>query len=69
MPGIVEAAAINPIKYSGVPILSANNGRTGFLDMVELRIANNPIKHNKRKKMLTDFLEVDFSRNIPYLNP
>jgi len=37
--------------------------------MVELRIANNPIRHDKRKKALMDFPEIDFSRNVPYLNP
>jgi len=65
MPGIVEAAATIPNKYSGVPMLSANNGRAGFLDIVELKIANNPIKHNRRKKILTDSFEIEFPRNIP----
>jgi len=49
-PGIVEAAATNPIKTSGVPKLSAKGFRTGFLDIVELRMANAPITHRTRKK-------------------
>ena len=51
MPGMVEAAATIPIRYSGVPMLSANNGRTGFFDIVELRIAKNPIVHSIKKKI------------------
>jgi len=44
IPGIVEAEATKPIhKPSGVPRLVANGFKTGFLDIVELRIANTPI--------------------------
>ena len=48
-PGTVEAAAITPIKASGVPKLSANGFNTGFLDMVELRMANAPMTHKVKK--------------------
>lgn len=44
IPGIVEAEATKPIqKPSGVLRLVANGFKTGFLDIVELRIANIPI--------------------------
>jgi hypothetical protein len=43
MPGIVEAEATIPSKSSGVSRLVANGFRTGFFDIVELRIANKPI--------------------------
>jgi hypothetical protein len=49
-PGMVEAAATNPIKASGVPRLSAKGFRTGFLDIVELRIADAPMIHKTKKK-------------------
>lgn len=48
-PGRVEAAAMNPIKASGVPRLAAKGFNTGFLDIVELRIANAPIIHETTK--------------------
>jgi len=54
-PGRVEAAATNPINASGVPKLSAKGFRTGFLDIVELRIANAPIMHMAKKKR-SDFV-------------
>ena len=53
-PGRVEAAATNPMKASGVPRASANGFKTGFLDIVELRIANAPIMHRTAKKKLSD---------------
>jgi hypothetical protein len=44
IPGIVDAEATRPIqKPSGVPKLVAKGFKTGFLDIVELRIANIPI--------------------------
>jgi hypothetical protein len=52
MPGIVEAAAIMPVKSVGVPRLTANGFRTGFLDIVELRIANVPITQKAIKYAL-----------------
>jgi hypothetical protein len=45
MPGMVEAEAIMPSKSSGVPRLVAKGLSTGFFDIVELKIAKNPIKH------------------------
>lgn len=42
MPGMVEAAATKPIKESGVPKARANGFNTGFLDIVELRMAKRP---------------------------
>ena len=53
-PGRVEAAATNPMNASGVPSFSANGFKTGFLDMVELRIANAPIMHRIMKKYSPD---------------
>lgn len=43
IPGMVEAAATNPSKSVGVPRLVAKGFSTGFLDMVELRMAKVPI--------------------------
>jgi hypothetical protein len=51
MPGIVEAAAINPIKSDGVPKLTAKGLRTGLLDIVELRIARAPITQSTIKEV------------------
>ena len=45
IPGMVDAEATIPSKSSGVPRLVANGFKTGLLDIVELRIANNPITH------------------------
>jgi hypothetical protein len=50
IPGMVEAEATKPIqKPSGVSRLVANGFKTGFLDIVELRIANNPIMQRVQK--------------------
>jgi hypothetical protein len=49
-PGTVEAAATNPNTAVGVPRLSAKGFRTGFFDIVELRMANAPITHILKKK-------------------
>lgn len=46
IPGIVEAEATRPISPEGVPRLVAKGFRTGFLDMVELRMASAPMIHN-----------------------
>ena len=54
IPGIVEAEATNPINVEGVPRLVAKGFKTGFLDIVELRMANAPIAHNARKKCSSD---------------
>jgi hypothetical protein len=42
MPGIVEAAAIQPICAPVAPKLLAKIGRIGDFDMVELKIAKAP---------------------------
>lgn len=52
MPGIVDADATNPSRYSGVPKLSANDGRTGLFDIVELRMAKKPMMHRTGKNLL-----------------
>lgn len=49
IPGIVEAEATNPMRYEGAPRWIANGFRTGFLDIVELRIANAPTTHKAIK--------------------
>ena len=53
IPGIVEAEATKPIqKPSGVSRLVAKGFKTGFLDIVELRIANIPIMQSVRNMLL-----------------
>ena len=54
IPGMVEAEATSPIRLEGVPRLVAKGFRTGFLDIVELRIANAPIVHSARKTYSSD---------------
>ena len=56
MPGMVEAAAIMPVRSAGVPRLMANGFKTGSLDMVELKIANAPITHRIKKYLSIPFL-------------
>jgi len=51
IPGIVEAAATNPVMSTGVPRLVANGLKTGFFDIVELRIAKKPITQSVRKML------------------
>ena len=50
IPGMVEEAATNPIRAVGVLRLSAKGFNTGFLDIVELRIANAPARLKIKKK-------------------
>jgi hypothetical protein len=50
MPGIVDAEATIPSKSLGVPRLVAKGFKTGFFDIVELKIANKPIMHITAKK-------------------
>lgn len=50
MPGMVDADATIPSKLSGVPTLVAKGFNTGFLDMVELRIAKKPMMQITPKK-------------------
>ena len=54
IPGIVEAEATKPISSEGVPRLVAKGFRTGFFDIVELRMASAPMIHNARKMPSTD---------------
>jgi hypothetical protein len=56
MPGIVDAAATNPVQASGVLRLVAKGLRTGFFDVVELRIANNPMMQRVKKTLSLAFL-------------
>jgi hypothetical protein len=52
---MVDAEATNPIRLEGVPRLFANGFRTGFLDIVELRIASDPMAQSVRKRYFSDF--------------
>ena len=56
MPGIVEAAAIKPVKSVGVPRFKEKGFRTGLLDIVELKIANSPIVQIIKKMLSLAFL-------------
>ena len=56
IPGIVEAAAMKPNRSVGVPRLVAKGFRTGFLDIVELRIAKAPITHSSQKNFSLESL-------------
>ncbi len=47
IPGIVDAAMISPAtRPASAPKLLESIGRTGFLDIVELRMANAPVRLN-----------------------
>jgi hypothetical protein len=48
IPTTVDAAAIKPTVETGTPSERMNNGSTGFLAMVELKMANPPIAHKIR---------------------
>jgi hypothetical protein len=61
IPGMVEAEATKPSKSVGVPRLFANGFKTGFFDIVELRIAKKPMMHSIRKKLI----RVCFLRDMP----
>jgi len=54
-PGMVEAAATTPVKSVGVPRLKEKGFRTGLFDIVELRIANNPITQSVKKTVCLAF--------------
>jgi hypothetical protein len=56
MPGMVEAAAITPVKSAGVPKLIAKGLSTGSLDMVELKMAKAPMMHKIKKYLSVTFL-------------
>ena len=55
IPGIVEVEATKPIKLKGVPRLVAKGFKTGFLDKVELKIANSPIIQSAQKTIFLTF--------------
>lgn len=52
IPGMVEAEATMPNRSLGVPRLLAKGLRTGFFDIVELKIAKKPMAHITKKKAL-----------------
>jgi hypothetical protein len=52
IPGKVDAAATMPSRSPGVPRLVAKGFRTGFLDIVELKMANDPIVHKSKNRLL-----------------
>lgn len=53
IPGIVEAEATKPIQNpSGVSRWVAKGFRTGFFDIVELRMAKTPIMQSVRKSLV-----------------
>lgn len=49
IPGMVDTEATKPNRSLGAPRLVAYGFRTGLFDIVELKIANNPIKQRTRK--------------------
>jgi len=51
IPGMVEADATRPIQPSGVPRFEAKGFNTGFFDIVELEIANNPMIQSVQKTL------------------
>ena len=52
IPGMVEATATKPVQNpSGVPRLAAKEGKTGFFDIVELKIANTPMIQSIQKML------------------
>lgn len=55
IPGIVDAAGTKPTQYVGVPRYSEKGFKTGFLDIVELRMAKNPIMQSMRKMLFLAF--------------
>jgi len=57
-PGIVEAEKMRPVQVRGVPRDDAKGPKTGFLDIVVLRIARNPIMHKVKKKLLARLLRL-----------
>lgn len=55
MPGIVEAEAMKPSSSVGVPRYEAKGFKTGLLDIVELRIAKNPMMQIVKKTLSIAF--------------
>lgn len=63
IPGMVEAEATNPVQNpSGVSRLAAKGFNTGFLDMVELRIASIPIMQSIRNMLRLAWFELGIVR-------
>lgn len=58
IPGIVDAEATKPVQFVGVPRLNAKGFRTGFFDIVELRIAKKPIMQSVKKTVFSVFLDI-----------
>jgi phosphoribosylcarboxyaminoimidazole (NCAIR) mutase len=56
IPGIVEAEATTPVQSVGVPRLSEKGFKTGLLDIVELKIAKNPIIQRVQNALFITFL-------------
>ena len=56
IPGIVEAEATTPVQSVGVPRLSEKGFKTGLLDIVELKIAKNPIIQSVQNELFITFL-------------
>ena len=52
IPTIVDAAATKPSVLSGIPRDPANNGKTGLLAIVELKIASPPIMHRSKNGVI-----------------
>ena len=52
IPTMVEAAATNPSVLSGMPSDPANKGKTGLLDIVELKMANPPIIQSSKNGVI-----------------
>lgn len=60
IPGIVEAAATKPSKCPGVLRLSAKGFKTGFFDIVELRIAKIPTMQSTKNPLSCRPLKIGF---------
>lgn len=56
IPGIVDAEATTPVQSAGVPRLSEKGFKTGLLDIVELKIAKNPITQMTLNRLHVTFL-------------
>ena len=54
IPGIVEAEKTGPLQSVGVPRLAEKGFSTGFLAIVELKIANPPIMQRVQKTTFTE---------------
>jgi hypothetical protein len=64
IPGMVEAAATKPDQSVGVPRLNEKGFRTGLLDIVELRIAKNPMIQSVQKTVFLAFFACEVICNL-----